>query len=409
VVAPTPVGAAALRQDPRHDTHHGPELVVTSPLDGVKVLDLSRVLAGPFAGRMLADLGADVVKVEPPEGDVTRTFGPNRPQTAYFRQQNAGKRSITVDFRTADGQATVKDLATVADVVLENFRPGVLDKFGLGWPDLSALNPRLVMLSISGFGQQGPERDRAAYAGVIHAETGLIARVPGQGDEPHADIPISMADTVTGLHGVIGILAALRHRDATGVGNHIDLAMMDALLSVDDYAPAALHARSGAAGRHGDGDGDVPQFGNCDIVDAPGGPLIVMGEFKWIWKSIHDRLGIADPTPPGADVATKVRLRRTVWRDLVASFTDRAELLATLDRANLAWGAVKTSREAAQSPTVLHRGTLADVTDADGTAYQVIRAPYRFSAADSGVRGPAPHQGEHEAEIRADWLGAIAD
>src|ERR1700709_1874550 len=103
------------------------------PLANLKVLDFSRVLAGPFAGRMLADLGADVVKVEPPEGDVTRAFGPNRPQTAYFRQQNAGKRSITVDFRTADGQETVKALATVADIVLENFRPGVLDKFGLGW------------------------------------------------------------------------------------------------------------------------------------------------------------------------------------------------------------------------------------------------------------------------------------
>jgi len=377
---------------------------VTSPLDGVKVLDLSRVLAGPFAGRMLADLGADVVKVEPPEGDVTRAFGPNRPQTAYFRQQNAGKRSITVDFRTAAGQATVKDLAAVADIVLENFRPGVLDKFGLGWAELSVANPRLVMLSISGFGQQGPERDRAAYAGVIHAETGLIARVPGQGEEPHADIPISMADTVTGLHGVIGILAALRHRDATGVGNHIDLAMIDALLSVDDYAPAALHSRGGS-GRHGDGDPDVPQSGNCDIVDAPGGALIVMGEFKWIWKSVHERLGLADPTPEGADVATKVRLRRKAWRDFVAGFDDRAELLAALDRANLAWGAVKTSKEAAQSPTVLHRGTITEVTDPDGTTYSVIRAPYRFSAAETGVRGPAPRQGEHEAEIRKEWLG----
>src|SRR6478735_6771617 len=148
---------------------------MASPLDGVKVLDLCRVLAGPIAGRMLADLGADVVKIEPPEGDVSRHFG-KRPESAYFRQQNAGKRSITVDLREDSGRDLVRRLAAVADVVTENFRPGVLSRFGLGWAELSALNPRLVMLSISGFGQDGPERDRASYAGVIHAETGVVAR-----------------------------------------------------------------------------------------------------------------------------------------------------------------------------------------------------------------------------------------
>jgi crotonobetainyl-CoA:carnitine CoA-transferase CaiB-like acyl-CoA transferase len=205
---------------------------------------------------------------------------------------------------------------------------------------------------------------------------------------------------------VIAVLAALRHRDATGVGNHIDMAMVDAMLACDDYAPGALHTRG--IGRHGDGDQDVPQFGNCDIVDAPGGPLIVMGELKWIWKSVHERLGVADPTPPGADVATKVRARRQAWRDFVAGFDDRAELLAALDRANLAWGAVKTSKEAVESPTVVHRRTLTEIVDPDGSTYSVIRAPYRFSAADSGVQGPAPRQGEHGDQVVADWLGRTA-
>src|SRR6185312_14716366 len=222
----------------------------------------------PIAGRMLADLGADVVKVEPPEGDVTRTFG-SGPQTAYFRQQNAGKRAITVDLATEDGRALVRRLAVAADVVVENFRPGVLDRFGLGWAELSALNPRLVMLSISGFGQDGPERDRAAYAGVIHAEMGMIARLPGRGDLPHTDLPVSMADAVSGLQGVVAVLAALRHRDATGEGNHIDLAMVDALLSCDDVAPMLL----GGATRD---DG----ASMTEIVDAPGGPIVVMGAFK---------------------------------------------------------------------------------------------------------------------------------
>ena len=217
------------------------ESAMASPLDGIRVLDLCRVLAGPLAGRMLADLGADVVKVEPPEGDVSRLFG-KKPESAYFRQQNAGKRSITVDLTEPEGRDLVLRLAAVADVVTENFRPGVMSRFGLGWPELSAVNPRLVMLSISGFGQEGPERDRASYAGVIHAETGVIARRRTPDGHPPVDLEISMADTVTGLHGVIGVLAALRLRDATGLGQHVDLAMIDAMAASDDMLPNEVAA-----------------------------------------------------------------------------------------------------------------------------------------------------------------------
>jgi crotonobetainyl-CoA:carnitine CoA-transferase CaiB-like acyl-CoA transferase len=364
---------------------------MSTPLEGVRVLDLSRVFAGPVAGRMLADLGADVVKVEPPEGDVTRTFG-RGPQTAYFRQQNAGKRAITVDLTTTEGRDLVRRLAARADIVLENFRPGVLARFGLGWDDLSAAHPGLIMLSISGFGQDGPERDRAAYAGVIHAEMGVIARQPGRDDLPHTDLPISMADVVSGLHGLVGILAALRHRDVTGEGNHIDLAMVDALLASDDVAPTLMGA------------GRADGANMTEIVDAPGGPLVVMGEFKWIWKSIHERLGVPDPCGPDADIPTKARLRRLAWQELVGGFTTRAELTAALDRANLAWGVVRHTSEALDSPTMRHRGTFVELTDDDGSTYNVVRSPYRFSNADSGVRGPAPRPDQHRAEILADWL-----
>ena len=362
---------------------------MTMPLQGVKVLDLSRVFAGPVAGRMLADLGADVVKVEPPEGDVTRTFG-RGPQTAYFCQQNAGKRALTVDLATDDGRDLVRRLAAGADIVLENFRPGVLARFGLGWDDLSAVNPRLVMLSISGFGQDGPERDRAAYAGVIHAEMGMVARQPGRDGRPHVDLPVSMADVVSGLHGLVGVLAALRHAEATGQGSHVDLAMVDALLFSDDIAPALL----GAPGADGSS--------MTEIVDAPGGPLVVMGELKWIWKSIHERCGVPDPCGPDADIPTKARLRRDAWRDFVASFATREELTAALDRANLAWGVVRHTSEALASPTTRHRGTFVELSDGS----RVVRAPYRFSNLDSGVRAPAPRPDEHRDQILADWLGA---
>ncbi|MGB3624490.1 MAG: CoA transferase, partial [Henriciella sp.] len=147
------------------------------PLEGLKVLDLSRVLAGPFATRMLSDLGADVLKIEPPEGDVTRHFGKSDNGVAgFYLQQNVGKRNICIDLKTEGARELVLDLCRKADVLVENFRPGVMKRFGLDWESIHAVNPKLVMLSISGFGQTGPESKRAAYAPVVHAETGLIAR-----------------------------------------------------------------------------------------------------------------------------------------------------------------------------------------------------------------------------------------
>jgi CoA:oxalate CoA-transferase len=385
---------------------------MASPLDGVKVLDLCRVLAGPHAGRMLADLGADVVKVEPPEGDVSRQFG-RKPESAYYRQQNAGKRSITVDLARPEGRELVKRLAAVADVVTENFRPGVMAKFGLGWADLSAINPQLVMLSISGFGQEGPERDRASYAGVIHAETGVTARRRTPPGEEHVDIEISMADTVTGLHGVIGVLSALRLRDATGLGQHVDIAMIDAMAVSDDYLPnevAADQARKRRAdagevvAASSDAGAEHMRTSPSEIIATPDGKVIVMGEFKWIWKSINERLGIADPTPEGATLTEKVACRRQAWQDFYRSFATRAELLAALDKANLAWGIVTSGAGALASPTLAHRGSIVEIEDPDGN-YLIVRSPYRFSNGESGVRGPAPRQDQHHAEILADWLG----
>lgn len=363
------------------------------PLEGIRVLDLSRVLAGPFAGRMLSDLGADVVKIEPPEGDVTRHFGIDRGgQTGYYAQQNAGKRNVCVDLRRPAGPDVVRALAAAADVVLENFRPGVLASFGLDWAELSRDHPELVMLSISGFGQQGPESQRAAYAGILHAETGVLARQAAASGTPPFDLQLSVADTNAGLHGLVAVLAALRVRDATGLGQHIDIAMADTLLICDDYAHYAL-------------DGVAPQQGGGEIWDAPGGPIIVMGAFKWVWKCANEALGLADPTPPGTPVREKVAARRLAWADHVASFTDRESLLRELDRANLAWGEVRDPQDIADFPTLQHRGTIVEIDDRVGGTRRVIQSPYRFSMSDSGVRGPAPRRGEHNADVLAEWAG----
>jgi CoA:oxalate CoA-transferase len=368
------------------------------PLEGIKVLDFSRVLAGPFVSRMLSDLGADVVKVEPPEGDMTRLVGRKiNDLSGYFTQQNVGKRSICVDLAQEGSTELLLQLVAKADIVVENFRPGIMSGFGLGWEELSAANPALVMLSISGFGQTGPERDRASYAPIIHGEVGLLQRqqfVAGA-DKPQ-DFALSIADTYTGLHGMVGLMAALHHAQRTGEGQHVDMAMLNAMFFTDDYAHFELeNARIVAGGGQ--------------IFDAPGGPIMLAGDEKWWWRVLNTKAGLEDPTPEGADLDTKVALRREAIAGWVRSFDDRDALVAELDRVNLAWGNVFDHREVFdKQASVEAREVLTTVDDRSGGERRVTNTPYRFSGINAGVRGPAPYRGEHNYDAITDWLGGEA-
>lgn len=365
-----------------------------NPLSGIKILDLTRVLAGPFATRMLSDLGADVVKVEPPEGDVTRHFGTRLgQQTGYFAQFNAGKRDICVDFTQPKGPELIRSLAKIADVVIENFRPGVLAKFGLDWQGLSVDHPALIMVSISGFGQTGPESSRPAYAGIIHAESGWISRQAKVANAQPTDAQLSVADTTSGLHCLVAMFAALRERDHTGSGQHIDIAMVDALLTGDDYFFWAL-----------EGVENHPRGGG-EIWDACGGPIMIMGDFKWVWKCASEVLELQDPSPKGCDLDEKIRGRRKAWQEYLLSFKTRSLLLFELNRANLACGDVKTAQEAVLSPTLSHRKSLVEIDDRKGGKRRVVQSPYRFSRSESKVRGPAPLVGEHNYEVLTEWAG----
>ncbi len=368
------------------------------PLEGIKVLDFTRVLAGPFATRILSDLGADVVKVEPPEGDMTRTIGRKTAGiSGLYTQQNVGKRSICLDLAKPEAQALALRLAAEADVVTENYRPGVMASFGLGWDDLRAVNPKLVMMSISGFGQEGPERERASYAPIIHAEMGLLQRqqqVTGA-DRP-VDLALSVADTSTGMHGLIGLLAALHHAQRTGIGQHVDMAMINALMFTDDYVHFAI-------------DGARIGTGGGIVFDATGGPIMVAGDEKWYWRVLNTRAGLVDPTPEGADLPTKIRLRREAIEQYFKSFPDRASLVAKLNEVNLAWGDVFDHREVlAKQGSIQARQILTEVDDRDGGRRQVTNTPYKFSAAEAGVRGPAAYRGENNYDALDDWLGMAA-
>jgi CoA:oxalate CoA-transferase len=368
------------------------------PLEGVKVLDFTRVLAGPFVTRILSDLGADVLKVEPPEGDMTRLIGRKiGGLSGYFTQQNVGKRSICIDLAKPEGQELARKLVAKADVVTENFRPGIMASFGLGWEDLRKVNPKLVMMSISGFGQDGPEKDRASYAPIIHAEMGLLHRQQeATGADKPQDIAFSIADTSTGMHGAIGLLAALNHAQRTGVGQHVDIAMINALMFTDDYVHAAI-------------DKVRPGTGGGIVFNATGGPIMLAGDEKWYWRVLNTRAGLQDPTPEGADLPTKIRMRRAAIEQYLLSFPDRQSLIDKLNEVNLAWGDVFDYREVLEKQgSIEGRKILTEVDDRDGGRRKVTNTPYRFSDADAAVRGPAPFRGEHNYDAIQDWTGLSA-
>jgi CoA:oxalate CoA-transferase len=370
---------------------------IRSPLAGVRVLDMTRVVSGPVVGRALSDLGADVVKLEPPEGDVTRLWGEERHGIAgFFLQQNAGKRNVCVDLKAAGAVDLVSDLAAAVDVLVENFRPGVLARLGLTWEALSARNPKLVMASISGFGQEGPHADRPAYASVIHAESGVIGRLMKLDQRPPTDPVVSFADYNAGLHATIAILAAVLQARTTGVGDRIDIAMLDAMLGTDDYIHHAIDQAP------------IRRLSGEYWKLADGGYLIIPGYLHHVFRRLADLYGIEDGLPEDAGLEEKTAARRAAIAAFLGSFEERDAVFTVLREAGLPWGELKTPDEAIVSPTARHRGTVAQVDDGAGGTRGVVQLPYRFQSSQSGVRGRSAALGEHNAQVLGEWLGLDA-
>jgi len=353
---------------------------------------MSRVLAGPFAGRMLCDLGADVVKLEPPEGDITRLWGRKVGGVAgYFHQQNAGKRDISVDLSNARGAELVKALVAQADVLIENFRPDVMARLGLDYATLAEVNPRLIMLSISGFGANNADSQRAAYAPIVHAETGLVDRQMTISDAFPADIACALADTNASLHGLVALLAALYARKSSGGGEHIDLAMVDATIVTNDGMNFVLD--------------DVGRPMPNEVHETAAGYLMLAGDFRFIWHRLHTLCGVADGLGSDASLQEKIIARRAAVKTyLNETLSSREEVLAALDKMNIAWGDVRDTSQASQLASVKARGTIAQVDDRAGGVRPIPQSPYRFTHAQAKVQGGAPHLGEHNQTVLADWL-----
>jgi len=384
----------------------GREVASPAPLDGVRVLDLSRVLSGPSCGKALVDLGADVIKVEPPEGDLTRTAQPRVGGVpVYFAQQNCGKRCVSVDLRLEAGRALVLDLATECDVVLENFRPGVLERLGLGYDAVRARNPKVVYCSISGYGQHGSMAGRRAYAPVMHAELGLMEFGARKlRSEPRQEA-VSHADLYTGVHATVGILAALLQRERTGDGQHLDVSMAEVMLQATEWTAVELATDNSDDLLHIFGSFNAPvlQLGDGTVVHVPGDPV---SSFP-AWCAAMQRAELLD------DPRFSSRRARHGHRDAMldvfqtfaATFTRFDDFEAALGAAQLAVGEMRSLRDVGTAEWAREREALVDVGDDESAPLRLPRSPFRFSGASVGTNGRPAWQGEHNREVLREVLG----
>ncbi len=383
------------------------------PLHGIRVLELARILAGPWVGQTLADLGADVVKVERPgTGDDTRTWGPPFVEAAdggdlsaaYFHSCNRGKRSVAVDFETPEGQALVRRLALHADVVVENFKVGGLVKYGLDHASLRKLNPRLVTCSITGFGQTGPYAQRAGYDFMIQAMAGIMD-ITGAPDGEPQKVGVAVSDIFTGLYSVVGILAALRRRDETGEGAHVDMALFDATVAI--LANQALNALvSGKAPRRlGNAHPNIVPYQVFPVSD---GHVVVAvgndGQYAKLCRILGEP-ALAD-NPDYKTNALRVKHRDALCArisGLTRAFT-RSDLLGLLERDGVPAGPINTIGDVFADPQTIARGMKVDLPSeaAAGGSIPSVRSPLILDGQPQFAGRAAPRLGEDTAEVLAD-------
>jgi len=374
--------------------------MATTPLEGLKVLELARILAGPWAGQTLADLGAEVIKVEAPEGDDTRRWGPpfvargDDVSAAYFHSCNRGKQSITLDFRTPEGQATVRALAAQSDVVIENFKVGGLAKYGLDYDSLKAVNPRLIYCSITGFGQTGPYRQRAGYDFLMQGMGGIMSVTGEPGRQPQK-MGVAVTDIMTGLYSVIAIEAALLQRERTGRGQHIDMALLDVATST--MANQALNYLT---------TGTPPvSMGNAhqnltpyQVYDCADGYIIIATGNDGQYHRLCNILDLDDMATDPAYLknADRIANREVMNKRLngATSLRSKADLLAACEAKGVPAGPINALDEVFDDPQVVARGMQMEL---DGVPS--VRSPFLFSGAEGQYDRPSPKLGEHTDAI----------
>lgn len=386
------------------------------PLAGIKVLDLSRVLAGPWCTQILADFGADVVKIETQvSGDDTRTWGPPYLETevgeegpgesAYYLSCNRNKRSLAIDLASPEGAALVRQLASDADVVVENFKVGGLRKYGLDFAALIEINPRLVYCSITGFGQDGPYAARGGYDFVAQAMGGLMS-ITGDADGPPLKVGVAITDLSTGMYAAVSILVALRHAEQTGKGQHIDCSLLDTQIAM--LANQGMtHLVSGATpGRMGNAHPTVVPYRAFQVAD---GHFVVAAGNNAQYRSLCEAVGRPDLgiDPRFATNSDRV-LNRSVLEPLLQEAMNTitvAELTSSLDRAGVPCGPVNTIKDVFADPFVDEHSLVRHFASEDSVSIPTVAYPGRLSETPAQYRRRPPRLGEHSAEVLSEWLG----
>ena len=382
---------------------------MTRPLDGIRVLDFTRVLAGPHAARMLCDLGAEVIKIEPPEGDLTRFGQPRLNSLAtYFIQQNVGKLNVSLNLADARAVDIARKLVAVSDVVIENFRPGVMQRLGLGYETLAAQNERLIYASISGYGATGPWVDRRAYAPVVNAEVGLTKHQGDVRGGAYANDPFSHGDVYTGMEAAAGILAALVQRGRTGRGQYLDISMAETLLYVNEHAHDQLW------------EGEVPadwirsfQPADYPVLTTRDGSIVVVSghpasktNFGWFCAAMerNDLLNDERFVDVPARLAHLADFH-AILRAWATTITDAETIEKIFAEHNLATGRLRSVADVARTDWAKQRGAITEVSDRGGGTIRIPQSPWKFSDADVRIRGIPKYRGEDNTAVLRDLLG----
>lgn len=381
------------------------------PLQGIRVLDFTRVLAGPSASLALADLGAEVIKIEPPgTGDETRSFPPFRDgESHYYIAVNRGKKSIVVDLKSEAGVALVKDLATKCDILIENYRPGVMDRLGLGYEALSAINPRLIYCAISGYGQNGPLKDRPSFDIVLQAMSGALS-VNGEPGALPTKLGIPLGDLIGGINGPIGILAALHERNATGRGRYIDISLFDGMIGMLGYIAQLAFFNGEDPKPQGSQHPNLVPYGAFPAKD---GSIIVACLTNTFWAKVCCAIARPELTADTRfDMIEKRRDRRVEVNAIVAEFTQQktvAELVEIFTEHEVPNAPILGVTEALSQPQAVAREMVVETEHKTLGNIPIVSRSIKFSGDKQPVPTAPPVLGQHTEEVLSSVLGMTAD